>query len=92
MTDHRTDPERQAEKADLKRLRRHLERLAARAEAAEAEVKRLRRLCGEVWAWDRSKEREAGLVPGPLNVALRLMLFEASEGALSNVEEDCSND
>ena len=46
MTDHRTDPERQAEKADLKRLRRHLERLAARAEAAEAEVKRLRRLCG----------------------------------------------
>lgn len=56
------------------------------------ELKRLRRLCGEVWAWDRSKEREGGLVPGPLNVSLRLRLLEASVGALSNVEEDCSDD
>lgn len=44
MTDQPTDPEREAEKADLKRLRRHLERLAARAEAAEAELERLRKV------------------------------------------------
>ena len=52
--------------------------LRERIAELEAENVALRKLCGEVWAWDRSREREFGKIPGPLNVGLRTRLYSAS--------------
>jgi len=52
----------------------------------EAENVALRKLCGEVWAWDRSREREFGKIPGPLNVGLRTRLYFASNGEATDGE------